>query len=268
VIGPLFGLLGLVFLPSWCAESLKRDALSTGRPVGALIRCAFLSPLATAAVLAALTGIAIAGAITGLLAGWLFIPVGTGLIVAVRTRGLGGFGVGSLGLIAGGLLAGLAGWVVAVVVSATGGSAPGPGASLVYVPLAVMVVPILTMPSSGSGCSSTRGSRQSERTSSPSRDERLRRGRSMCWAPLLIGVVFGFALMLLYFAVGGSDGGDATFALTLFTTIVAVPVGLGLGKRSDERVARLGDAILGAGLGGPIGVVLLFVAAVVGLIPG
>ena len=150
VVGSLFG---LILLPAWCVDSLARDATRTNRNVVSIARWAFVWAIALVAALAILTVIFVlvgAGLPIGL--AWLVGPIVVGAIVGTRARGLGGFGVGALGLLAGGAMFGVVGWLIALVMRLSGStSVSDPIAALGYVPLATALVPILTAAQFGIG---------------------------------------------------------------------------------------------------------------------
>jgi hypothetical protein len=155
-IGPLVGLVllpfGLVLLPVWCADSLGRDAVRTGRSIASIARWAFVWPFMLVLVLAVLTAVVvITGWFPGLLL-WLVAPLGVGAIVATRASYLGGVGVGAAGLLAGGLLLGIVAWLAALVAWLLGStSLTDPARALIYIPLVPFVVAILTAPQLGIG---------------------------------------------------------------------------------------------------------------------
>jgi hypothetical protein len=155
---PVIGhLIELVLIPVLIYDSIGRDAVRTGRSVASIALWALLWPLATVVALmlpsvllwlvrdAAQPGSAestVSSTTLGLM--WLVVPVVAGVVVAARARALGGFGVGTVGLLIGGALVGLGAWVVVALTS-------GPDAAVGYIPLMTVLIPLFTAPQFGAG---------------------------------------------------------------------------------------------------------------------
>jgi hypothetical protein len=147
-VGPL---IGLVLVPKWCYESIVRDAARSGRSAGSIVLWALLWPVAIAVPLvlvtvalvlvaeAALESPVATVAFATIALTWLIVPGVAGVFVAQGARGLGGFFVGSAGLLAGGALVGIGVWVFIVLTSG------GPVTALVAIPLTAFVVWIMAV---------------------------------------------------------------------------------------------------------------------------
>ena len=139
-------LIGLILLPRWCYESVIEASVRSGRSAASLVVWALGWSTVMAVAIALLS-------VLGFLVGWaavatitlLLAPFAIGAIVGWRTPGLGGLGIGFVGLLIAGAIAGIVLSAIAVVVRFIDPSTEGlRDSALAYIPAMTLAVPMLT----------------------------------------------------------------------------------------------------------------------------
>lgn len=80
------------------------------------------------------------------------------------------------------------------------------------------------------------------------------------WSMRLVGALVGILITFLVFVPAGApDGGEVTFALSLFTIIGGLTIGSGLRNLGSPRMSLAGEVIFGLGIGAAVGFAWLFI---------